>query len=564
MPPKARPRPRTKLARDSSVELSINNNNDNKAIPSTSKSTSITPTKSLNGADRKSSTIELDDSDIEIIHDDDNDDDEYLFFSRNNGSLWKRDIAKNAKKSKKLSNTLSSNALDESTPISNSSNTHNSSSNNDINNNDKDKDESKDGVIEILSSSEDDDDDDDDSNIRSRSSSPKYVENEDGTITDIPSKRKKKSGNERKKDNKFRKKASWTELNPFERMKEDEKWKSFNDKSVEGLLSKTIEEEKEDNDQMISNNVNKIDTTSDKNKIELTPPPEIKNDVSYLYNNNYNNRSTKLGTLDHDNNTNVNEDDQTDLNPLLLEIRQKLKNNEHHNSNTTDLDHGPPTTLLRTKVRLHPEVVEATPSLNDFQKVIKYNRSESFDNLFKYISQLINIPIESVVMTYENHRVFSATTPKSLNIWDEAEMEAMEITTYNYLKMLKEQDTRTKVELAKLDDENNKHNDINNESDDDSDIEIVNNQNVNQNNHNNDSLDVLKNDQNKIRLSLRGHKNEFKIKISVEKTIRNLLMAYLQNFNIDLNYLNKYKLEFDGDRLNLDSKINEIDLEDEE
>lgn len=341
---------------------------------------------------------------------------------------------------------------------------------------------------------------------------------------------------------------------------------------------------KQQNDKSDINYISDNDDDDERNShIQLTPPPSTlaPRAASQIYNELYEN---EMPDEDFD------VEATTDLNPALLAIRENLKSSQRQTSGVTNS--GPENSHIKCKILQSVADVEIHVESSDqsmltcpaTQKTFKYRRSESFETMFKYLAKLLNTDTEDVVMTYEGHRVFTGATPESLNIYDEADMEAMTIETYQKITQEKKRKQLDNVNRARLEEEEVRKNKLeqerlareeeierenqNNNDDGSSDVEFVGVTQEHRGEFTPPATSSIPNisSPNRIRLTLRGanRNEEYKIQISKEKKCTVLLNSFLAYFKIDQSRNNSYKLDFDGEKLDLDSAIQDTDLEDEE
>ncbi|TIB98463.1 hypothetical protein E3Q16_04312 [Wallemia mellicola] len=520
MPPKARPRARARQhdTSDSPQPTQI--------FERASTSKSVTPTHHISSGNT-------------IDRDDDDDD----FFMRNNGALWKKSFVRSTKRRK------------------------DSTDGDNINN----------SVITISSSTEESDSD---NSIPNSSSPSRYTELDDGTIPDEPRRRNQK----RARKIKQHPLPEWTNPKLQRKMKEiQETEENSNPRSLESC-NRIHHANKQQNDKNDINYISDNDDDEERNShIQLTPPPSTlaPRAPSQIYNELY---EHEMPDEDFDVGA------TTDLNPALLAIRENLKGSQRQTAGVTN--RGPENAHIKCKILQSVTDVEVQVGSSDHskltfpatQKTFKYRRSESFETMFKYLAKLLCTDLEGVVMTYEGHRVFTGATPESLNIYDEADMEAMTIETYQKIMQEKKRKQLDNVNKARLEEEEVRKNKLeqerlareeeierenqNNNADGSSDVEFV---GVTQEHRREFTPPATSNipnmsSPNRIRLTLRGanRNEEYKIQISKEKKCTVLLNSFLTYFKIDQGRNNSYKLDFDGEKLDLDTAIQDTDLEDED
>ncbi|EJC98048.1 uncharacterized protein FOMMEDRAFT_137384 [Fomitiporia mediterranea MF3/22] len=128
------------------------------------------------------------------------------------------------------------------------------------------------------------------------------------------------------------------------------------------------------------------------------------------------------------------EDDELDnmkelpaeLAAIKAEARRKLDrviSAENRSASTATVE-------LRITLRPHPEDASAK-SLN-FSHTM--NRNEKFEQLFHEVADAGDIPVNRLVVLFNNHRVYPFSTPQTFSIWSEADLVAYEEHVYQYVK----------------------------------------------------------------------------------------------------------------------------------
>lgn len=302
-------------------------------------------------------------------------------------------------------------------------------------------------------------------------------------------------------------------------------------------------------------------------QVELTPPPSlppasVSRTIPTLYEQDEDETAFMAETVN--------------LNPTLLAIRENMKTNPAPQTASAAI--GPEIIDIKCKIIIYTSTTrdreeELNPALlSELNKSFRYRRADSFEALFRYLAQrdVLNTQPDGVVMTYEGHRVFTGATPASLNMLDKADMEAMTSSTYDHLKEKRRLQYMDQVARARLEEEERQHRIEQEQKAEDSggssDVEFV---GATQRPAQQQNLQRPPNappSPVRIRLTLRGmnRNEEYKIQIPVERKCSILLSSYLSYFNIDHSHASSYKLEFDGDRLDLNRMIQDTDLEDEE
>ncbi|KAA1469957.1 hypothetical protein DENSPDRAFT_654308 [Dentipellis sp. KUC8613] len=105
------------------------------------------------------------------------------------------------------------------------------------------------------------------------------------------------------------------------------------------------------------------------------------------------------------------------------------------NTQGTALDRGGGPEIVTIKVtwRPHPLDTAGHPEVWGF----KLKRHDDFNALFDEVADMASILSDNLILTCGGSRVFASATPHSLRIWAEAEMEASDKTTYEYIRQRK-------------------------------------------------------------------------------------------------------------------------------
>ncbi|THH05500.1 hypothetical protein EW145_g4751 [Phellinidium pouzarii] len=85
---------------------------------------------------------------------------------------------------------------------------------------------------------------------------------------------------------------------------------------------------------------------------------------------------------------------------------------------------------LRIRMLSHPE--DESGKIKIFSH--RLGRNESFSHLFDEVAEQYGIATEDVIVTYDNKKVFAASTPATLSIWSGAELEVCSDNIFNYIK----------------------------------------------------------------------------------------------------------------------------------
>ncbi|KAI0058271.1 hypothetical protein BV25DRAFT_1994402 [Artomyces pyxidatus] len=130
-------------------------------------------------------------------------------------------------------------------------------------------------------------------------------------------------------------------------------------------------------------------------------------------------------------------DDSTDtivLDPELLSIARAVKKQATYGGDSMDSG-GPENVTIKVNWRPHPLDDEGRPQVWGF----KMKRHDPFSIVVDEIADVAEVLADSLILTYEGSRVFSSATPHSLKIWAEAEIDASDKTTFEYLRQHRHQ-----------------------------------------------------------------------------------------------------------------------------
>ncbi|RPD62637.1 hypothetical protein L226DRAFT_532365 [Lentinus tigrinus ALCF2SS1-7] len=122
--------------------------------------------------------------------------------------------------------------------------------------------------------------------------------------------------------------------------------------------------------------------------------------------------------------------DNIALDPELASIAQRVRS-EALRGDTPEVDMGGPEEVkLKVVWKPHPQ----DPDGREDSWGITQKRHTNFSLLFDEIADLAGVRVENMVICYEGKRVFAFSNPHSIGIWAEAELEACDKSTYEYLK----------------------------------------------------------------------------------------------------------------------------------
>ncbi|VDC00738.1 unnamed protein product [Peniophora sp. CBMAI 1063] len=119
------------------------------------------------------------------------------------------------------------------------------------------------------------------------------------------------------------------------------------------------------------------------------------------------------------------------LDPELAAIQERVRSSQFlQGERSNGRGGGPEIVMLKVKWKPHPQ----DPDGEEDTVQYKYRRRDNFSVLFNEIADSHEVPIASLVVTFEGLRVFSSSTPDSLKVWAEAEMEACDKVTFDFLR----------------------------------------------------------------------------------------------------------------------------------
>ncbi|KAI0763599.1 hypothetical protein BD413DRAFT_483803 [Trametes elegans] len=131
-------------------------------------------------------------------------------------------------------------------------------------------------------------------------------------------------------------------------------------------------------------------------------------------------------------------DDSVDtivLDPELASVAQRVKAEAQRREGTPiPMGGGPENVKLRVVWKSHP----LNPDGRSEELGIVQKRHENFHRVCAEIADLASVRDEQVVLSYDGMRVFPSSTPHSIGIWAEAELEACDRDTFNYLQESKQ------------------------------------------------------------------------------------------------------------------------------
>ncbi|KAI9058136.1 hypothetical protein FKP32DRAFT_1669077 [Trametes sanguinea] len=130
-------------------------------------------------------------------------------------------------------------------------------------------------------------------------------------------------------------------------------------------------------------------------------------------------------------------DDSVDtivLDPELASIAKRVKAEVGRQGGTPVPEGGGPEIVtLKIIWKPHPLNPNGRPEV----WAMKQRRHENFHRLCSEIADLASVRSENVVLSLDGKRVFPSSTPHSVGVWAEAELEACDKITYQYLQETK-------------------------------------------------------------------------------------------------------------------------------
>jgi len=169
----------------------------------------------------------------------------------------------------------------------------------------------------------------------------------------------------------------------------------------------------------------------------LTPPPEVPMQQILNVRNVIRSAFAELPRPDSPSNEYV-EDSTMDsivLDEDLASIAREARARVHHGGDLEKKRGGPENVTIKVHWLPHP----LNPgSSNDVWSFVT-KRHDTFHALFDEIADTAGILSRSLVLTHNGSRVFASATPHSLKIWAEAQMDASDLVTFQYLREHREE-----------------------------------------------------------------------------------------------------------------------------
>ncbi|KAF5369341.1 hypothetical protein D9758_002505 [Tetrapyrgos nigripes] len=124
------------------------------------------------------------------------------------------------------------------------------------------------------------------------------------------------------------------------------------------------------------------------------------------------------------------DDSPEKLDPELAAYAQrhaaKAQAHAHRGSSTGPEDK----VTIRVKWQPHPNNSSKSATVSEF----RLDRSDDFSSLFEAVAEEAEVLPDNVVMTYRGTRVFPSVTPEGRKIWGQADFDACDKSTYEYLR----------------------------------------------------------------------------------------------------------------------------------
>ncbi|EPT05383.1 hypothetical protein FOMPIDRAFT_1156219 [Fomitopsis schrenkii] len=127
--------------------------------------------------------------------------------------------------------------------------------------------------------------------------------------------------------------------------------------------------------------------------------------------------------------------DNLDLDPALASIAKQMQSERARQGSAAPDTGGPPLVSISVKWVPHPKDPVARGQL----VTSKVKRHDSFHGLVEEVADAAEVMTDHVVLSYDNKRVFPSATPHTIGLWAEAELEACDRITYEYLQQARRQ-----------------------------------------------------------------------------------------------------------------------------
>ncbi|KAH9948864.1 hypothetical protein B0H21DRAFT_820607 [Amylocystis lapponica] len=148
-------------------------------------------------------------------------------------------------------------------------------------------------------------------------------------------------------------------------------------------------------------------------------------------------------------------DDSTDtiiLDPELASIARRIQSQASFPKSQSSFGDaagsqeggGPENVTIKVRWKPHPLNTAGKSEVWDF----KIKRHAALRPLFDETADLASVTSEHLIVSYDNKRVFPSATPHSLGVWAEAELEACDKRTHEYLRANRQRQRSPSVELT--------------------------------------------------------------------------------------------------------------------
>lgn len=233
----------------------------------------------------------------------------------------------------------------------------------------------------------------------------------------------------------------------------------------------------------------------------------------------------------------ITDDDSEGLDPELAAIKAVAVKNAakmpRSNNNVEGKD-------IRLVIRLIPHPRDTLGSVRIYP--FELGRTESFERVFDEVADMAGIPRSNLVIIYKNMKVYPSSTPTTIKIWSEAELEAYAEQVYCYIR---EQERRGRqmtpayhTPPSSSSPSRQSQNDTGAESD----------------------TSQGKNDTFKLTLQSGSHS----ITVTVRPTTKcsSIVSTFVKKLNLPAAKAKNAFIEVDGEKMNPGSEIGDADLED--
>ncbi|KZT09216.1 uncharacterized protein LAESUDRAFT_647021 [Laetiporus sulphureus 93-53] len=130
--------------------------------------------------------------------------------------------------------------------------------------------------------------------------------------------------------------------------------------------------------------------------------------------------------------------DNVELDPELAVIAQEIQRQASQLGwDETPVIEGGGPEKVSIKVRWVPHPQDTSRKSELFEYVLK--RHDTFDQVIDEVADFVAVLADRVYLMMDNKRVFPSATPHSLGVWAEAELEACEKFTFDYLQSARRQ-----------------------------------------------------------------------------------------------------------------------------